>query len=241
MAGAPQLQLLFLAIAILASVAAAGFLGAWLALRRGAAWWGAAGQIVGLAASWYCVSMTLTLFNRLMLGFTAFNFPITMSLSHMAIKGVLGVALAMEAHKRAVLQQGAPGAPALPGGWLARQRAVAHSLVRSQRLTRRVFSRILVPLGTTTALDVWLSAVSLQTLEISVYTTAKSCALIFTLGFSLAARLQQPTWGVVGTVLMIGAGVILCSVKPAGVDAVGLVCVLIAAACGAARWVFTEQ
>lgn len=235
---APQLQLLFLAISLLASVAAAGFLGAWLATRRGAAWWAAAGQIVGLAASWYCVSMTLTLFNRLMLGFTAFNFPITMSLSHMAIKGVLGVALAMEAHKRAAAP---PGASPLPAGWLARQRAVALSLIRSQRLTRRVFSRILVPLGTTTALDVWLSAVSLQTLEISVYTTAKSCALIFTLGFSLAARLQQPTWGVVGTVLMIGAGVILCSIKPAGVDAVGLVCVLIAAACGAARWVFTEQ
>lgn len=236
---APQLNLLFLAISVLASVASAAFFAAWVAGRAGREWVSTAAQIIALSTTWYCVSMSLTLFNRLMLGFTAFSFPITMSLSHMAIKGVLGISLALEMHRRTLAAQ--PGATKPTGSRWARIKALARSLIKSQKLTRRVFSRVLVPLGTTTALDVWLSAVSLQTLEISVYTTAKSCALIFTLVFSLVARLQALSFSVVGTVLMIGVGVILCSVKEVGVDPVGLVCVLLAAACGAARWVFTEQ
>ena len=233
---APQLDLLFLAVAVLGGIASLAFFVAWLADMRQNQWVTLAGSIVGLSASWYCVSMSLTLFNRMMLGYTPFSFPITMSLSHMAVKGLLGIGLALEAHRRTL-------APAsLPPSFGARLKYVARSLVKSQKLNWIVFSRVLVPLGTTTAIDIWLSAVSLQTLDVSVYTTAKSCALIFTLIFSLAARLQKLSPSLIGTCLLIGAGVIMCSIKEEGsVDPTGLVAVLVAAACGAARWVFTEQ
>jgi drug/metabolite transporter (DMT)-like permease len=236
---APQLDMLFLAIAVLGGTASLAFLWAWLAERAGREWSTTAGTIVGLSASWYCISMSLTLFNRMMLGYTPFSFPITTTISHLSIKGALGIGLALAAHARAMPPPSASAAPA--GHCGARLWAVARSLVRSQKLSRRVFSRVLVPLGTATALDIWLSAVSLQTLDVSVYTTAKSCALIFTLGFSLVARLQVLSPGLIGTCLLIGLGVILAAVKPVGVDPTGLVAVLLAAACGAARWVFTEQ
>ena len=193
-----------------------------------------AAAILALSASWYCISMTLTLVNRLMMGYRAkFSWPVTLSISHMAVKGLLalGTIVAVSAVPAGLAQLSPP----------RRAVAVLVNLVKSQELTTYLIWAILVPLGASTAIDIVLSAVSLMYIDVSVYTVAKSTALIFTLLFSLCAGLQRPALPLLGAVAAVAAGVVMCSVRAAAVDPTGLVCVIAAAACGAMRWVLTER
>jgi drug/metabolite transporter (DMT)-like permease len=75
---------------------------------------------------------------------------------------------------------------------------------------------------------------------VSVFTIAKSAALVFTLFLSFVAGSQHCSVALVLAVLCVVAGVIMCSVKPVGADATGLACALGASACAAVRWVSTE-
>ena len=190
--------------------------------------------LFALSATWYTTSMTLTLFNRLLLGYlTDFSWPVTMSLSHMAIKGLLAVAFILFVTPPVGVAGDLPP--------LRRAAAIITSMVKSQELTSSLFWLTLVPLGAATAIDVVLSAMSLQYIDVSVYTVTKSTALIFTLFFSLCAGLQRPSAALLLAVAAVGVGVILGSVRESAVDLRGLLCALTAAACGAARWVLTER
>src|SRR5689334_8065443 len=90
--GAPQLEYLLAMVAILSGAASACFFVSAGLTRCRRDWLALAACIAALSATWYCVSMTLTLFNRLVLGYlVGFSWPVTMSLSHMAVKGLLAL------------------------------------------------------------------------------------------------------------------------------------------------------
>ena len=193
-------------------------------------------RVGGTACLWFAASLSIVHLNRLVFGFLGgrLAFPLTVTTGHMLIKGLLA-ALIVFASRAYVTPELLLLTPA------ARLRARWGRLLAQHRLDAREFAAHVVPMGAATALDVWLSNVSLRTLDVSVYTTAKGTALAWNLALSIALRLVTPAPRVVASVLALLAGVLLCSLKPVGADGPGLAAALAAAACGAARWVLTER
>ena len=190
----------------------------------------------GLACAWFAASLAIVHLNRLLFGFMGrrLSFPLTVTAGHMLVKGVLAAA--------AVALSGAYTTPELlllPP--LQRLRMRWQRLVEQHGLSRRVFLAYLAPLGACTALDVWLSNEALRSIDVSVYTTAKSTALFWNVCLSLALRLISPSPRLLAAVLALLAGALLSSLKDAGAEPAGLACALGAAACSATRWVLSES
>ena len=243
---APDVEFLLIAVSVMGGTAGLCFLSSAVARRvsteqpRLPRWPADVALLCALSASWYAVSMSLTLFNRLLLGYLAkVAFPVSMSISHMAVKGLIATA--------SLLVCG-DGSERESSGCRQPQSKVA-AILRSQQLSRSVIYYTVLPLGAATALDVWLSAVSISLVDVSVYTVAKSSAIVFTLLFSLLMGLQRLTLPIAASMAAIVAGVVMCSLGAdpsrdggAGhVDTLGVVSALAAAACGAGRWVLTER
>jgi solute carrier family 35 protein C2 len=246
----PQLVPLLVAVGTLCGVASTCFLASYACDRAGqaagaasspgarrAAYCSFVTSVAALSAGWYAVSVSLTLFNRLVIGYggAKFSLPAVLTTCHMVVKGILATATALVAGTRRLR----PEIAALPL-W-PRMRATGRALIHTQGLTQRVVLFTLVPIGVATALDVWLSNLSLRTIAVSTYTVAKSTALVWNLLLSLLLRLHKPSAALVLTVALIAAGVVMSSYKQAGFHAGGFVCALGAAAAAAVRWVVTQR
>lgn len=193
--------------------------------------------VAGLSTAWWASSMSIVLLNRFLFGFMGkrFSYPVTITTAHMAVKGLLAAL--------AVLVSGAYSSPELSLlSCPARTRARVSRLIDAHRLTGRAAVVFLLPLGLSTAVDVWMSNLALKYVDVSVYTTTKSTALLFNLALSLLfGLLRRPSPLLVIAVIGLAAGVIMSSLKPAGADPVGIACALAAACCSALRWVVSER
>jgi solute carrier family 35, member C2 len=193
--------------------------------------------VAGLSTAWWASSMSIVLLNRFLFGFMGkrFSYPVTITTAHMAVKGLLAAF--------AVLVSGAYSSPELSLlSCPARTRTRLSRLVDAHRLTGRAAVVFLLPLGLSTAVDVWMSNLSLKYVDVSVYTTTKSTALLFNLALSLLFGLiKRPSPLLIIAVIGLAAGVIMSSLKPAGADPVGIACALAAACCSALRWVVSER
>lgn len=191
--------------------------------------------LVGLALLWWACSSSFVLFNRYLLGGRGVHYPVLLTWTHMAVKGVTSLALVTATAPR--------GSSESRGVCVATLDAVRSAFCR-QQLTLSAFCWIIVPLSAATALDVCFSNLALQFAGVAVYTMTKSSSIIFTLFLTCALRIQRVSWQVSIAVIVIGLGILLTNVKGDGGisgDWRGFACALFAALCGALRWVLTER
>jgi solute carrier family 35, member C2 len=202
--------------------------------------------LVGLTLAWWACSSTFVLFNRFVLGGkdSRFSFPILLTWTHMAVKGLVALfVVGVVAQRRTDV---------FPAGTIltcSRRLALIKASFAKQQPTARAWWRILVPLAAATALDVCLSNLALQYAGVAVYTLTKSSTIIFTLVLTWLMRLQRITWKSVASVLAIGVGILLAN-APSNLHAhnsadsrmlAGAAFAVGAAACGALRWVLSER
>jgi hypothetical protein len=141
-------------------------------------------RIAAGSAGWYAVSVSLTLFNKWILGYwvPSFRFPLAMTFCHMVFKGVIAAATI----------------------WLF--------ALPVPTITWRQFWLHACPIGAATGLDIALSNVSFLYITVSYYTMIKPLGLLFTLLMALLLRLEQPSVALISAVMLIFSGVFLASV-----------------------------
>jgi solute carrier family 35, member C2 len=251
-----QLEILLFSIAILSAGSSLSFFASFAcdimgshAVRRSAVLRAASGlTLLGLCLAWWGCSSTFVLFNRFVLsGNPRFRFPIILTWSHMAMKGLVSLTIvAIAAQKRSELLP-ADRTRTLSCG--TRAVALVRAVFALQQPTPSAWWCILVPLAVCTGLDVCFSNLSLQFAGVAIYTLTKSSSVIFTLVLSWMMRLQRISWKTAAAVVAIGAGILLANISPdplhSSGDAVtgawlGAAFALLASVCGAMRWVLTE-
>jgi solute carrier family 35 protein C2 len=234
--GDPELQAPYLLglVATLSAGASFAFLSSYAAQRFQLVALSFACSVAALALCWYTSSVSFVILNRFVMAGRKLSFPATLSLMHMAIKGAIaGVAVAREYGGEIQGYRRRRGMGVLAGS--------CHWICERYGLNRGVLLTFVVPLGVATAADIFLSNLALRYISMTLYTVAKSTALVFTFLFSILLRLQRPSVTLTASVLGVCVGVVLCSVRPTPIHAGGLVAVLIAAALSASRWVVSQK
>jgi solute carrier family 35 protein C2 len=234
--GDPELQAPYLLglVATLSAGASFAFLSSYAAQRFQLVALSFACSVAALALCWYTSSVSFVILNRFVMAGRKLSFPATLSLMHMAIKGAIaGVAVAREYGGEIQGYRRRRGMGVLTGS--------RHWICERYGLSRGVLLTFVVPLGVATAADIFLSNLALRYISMTLYTVAKSTALVFTFLFSILLRLQRPSVMLTASVLGVCVGVVLCSVRPTPIHAGGLVAVLVAAALSASRWVVSQK
>ena len=154
-------------------------------------------QLVCCVLTWYVLSITLTLGNKMIFsggkGITAaLPCPLIITALHIGMK----VPLARFGMRHAGLQQISFGSWS---AWLAR----------------------IAPVGLAAALDIGLSNASLVYITVTQYTVVKSSAPMWILMISVALGLQKPKPALVLVVLSIASGIALASQPPTLAEQVG--------------------
>ena len=136
--------------------------------------------IAAFTCMWFSTSLTIVNVNRFVFGYMDHRlaFPLTITLMHMLIKGVLAAAYVLFSN-----EYNTPELLLLPP--LERIKARWTRLRSTHRIGKREFFLYICPIGVVTALDVWLSNLALKSVDVSVYTTAKGTSLAWNLGLSL--------------------------------------------------------
>lgn len=203
--------------------------------------------LVALAFAWYLTSVSFVLINRqVMGGGRKFSFPATLTLQHTFYKGLLAL-LAVLATNCGEIRSEAAASPAGQGRCCTRARgccgvaAFGRWITRKYSIDRGVWCKLIAPLAFATAADIFLSNLALRWVSVSLYTVAKSTALIFTYGLSLLLGLQGWSCSLLAAVTGVAAGVVMCSIRPTPVHVLGFIAVIVAAACSAARWVISQR
>lgn len=192
--------------------------------------------VAAFTCMWFSTSLTIVNVNRFVFGYMDHRlaYPLTITLMHMLIKGLLAAAFVLFSSEYAT-----PELLLLPP--IERIKARWARLRSTHRIGKREFFLYICPIGVVTALDVWLSNLALKSVDVSVYTTAKGTSLAWNLGLSLLFGLMSPAPKVVISVIALLAGATLASMKPVGADPLGVVFTLCAACCSATRWVVSER
>ncbi len=197
-------------------------------------------RVASLIATWYTLSVSLSLYNKHLLGRGRGHFPAPLLLCAVQFSFQwAGVA--------ALLSRG----------------PYAH--LRPPPLTRAEWTRAVLPVGVTTAADVGASNMSLiyitarpllaaaahaplltHTLrparaQLSFYTMCKSVSPLFLLGFAISMGLERPSARVALSVVAIVAGVACAVAGETQFDARGFALVMLAAALSGLRWALTQQ
>lgn len=254
MAPANNIPVLLGTIASLVAVAAIAAVGSFLAVRCRRPQHAYIFAIAAVSASWWVVSLSLTLTDRLFLGRATSKIPFTLSITqaHTVLKCLLSLVVLAVTRRPAGGAHAGDVALALVAPrshasgwhvWYCLPMGVTNivGVFHNQRLSTRVLLLFIIPLGVCTGMDVWLSKVALQSLEVNTYTVVKSSAVVFTLAFSLALRLQQFSWRMLAIVVGIFVGVSLSMLKPQRASAAGVIATLVASACSAGRWTITQR
>lgn len=233
----PQIQFLFFALCILLSISILSFsVKKCCFFRPQYEKYSLIFFCISISCLWYSSSMSIVIMNRMILGFMGkqFAYPVIITTAHMAIKSIISVLVVLTSS-----QYLTPVNRLLP--WIPRTKARIERIIETQQLSYPVLLRYIIPLGVVTAIDVWMSNISLQYIDVSVYTTTKSTAIIFNLIFTMLLKLVKPNPKLIIAVLGIAIGVILTSIKEAGINIYGILAALLAAICSASRWVITES
>jgi len=234
-----------LALDMVAMLALMGAMWTFVHLSRQAACWGnallaqKARRAVQYTTCWYLVSITLTMYNKWLFTQWAgvgFRFPVFITMLHMFVKFCLA---------RAALALGFGRGDGSDAGIRLGQAAGGQRAKAPPRPSRaqqqQMYWRKAVPVGLLTGIDVCLSNISFLYVSVTFYTIVKSSTPMFTLVLSVACGLQQCSGSLVGSVLLLCSGVALASYGETQFSALGFCLVLGAAACGALRWVVTQQ
>ncbi|KAF9587755.1 hypothetical protein IFM89_004732 [Coptis chinensis] len=97
-----------------------------------------------------------------------------------------------------------------------------------------------VPTALGTALDINLSNASLVFISVTFATMCKSAAPIFLLLFAFAFKLENPSFKLLGIMLVISAGILLTVAKETEFEFWGFIFVMLAAVMSGFRWSMTQ-
>ncbi|KAI9506684.1 triose-phosphate transporter family-domain-containing protein, partial [Coemansia spiralis] len=163
---------------------------------------------------WYLFSGMLSVYNKWLFGSSErdFPFPLFVSSIHMLVQYLLAI-LCLR---------------------------ISPNFQPSQSLTWRVYMMRAVPCGVTSALDVGLSNISLQTITLTFYTMCKSSTLGFVLFFSFLFGLEKIRLVLVAIIAVISLGIILMAAGEIDFVLVGFVEAISASAVGGLRWSLTQ-
>lgn len=100
--------------------------------------------------------------------------------------------------------------------------------------------RKIAPTGLASGLDIAFSNWGIELITVSLYTMTKSSTIVFILIFALIFKLEEKTWSLFLTVMMISGGLLLFTYKAAQFNAVGFFLVLFASFCSGLRWTLAQ-
>ena len=181
-------------------------------------------RLAAATVGWYLMSVSLTLFNKWILGCKAedlaadpaacdaywvpsFKFPIAMTFCHMAMKGVIARLVIC------VLRLPMP------------------------EVSWRDFFCQACPIGASTGLDIACSNVSFLYVTVTFATMVKPCGLLWTCGLAILMGLEKASKQLLGVVLAIFAGVFLAGWGETEISWIGFVFVMLSTLFSAVRWV----
>ncbi|KAF9590811.1 hypothetical protein IFM89_038403 [Coptis chinensis] len=164
---------------------------------------------------WYTFSTSLTLYNKTLLGdkLGKFPAPLLMNTVHFAMQAVLSKGIMFFWSQRFQ--------PKVTMSW------------------RDYYMRV-VPTALGTALDINLSNASLVFISVTFATMCKSAAPIFLLLFAFAFKLENPSFKLLGIMLVISVGILLTVAKETEFEFWGFIFVMLAAVMSGFRWSMTQ-
>lgn len=169
-------------------------------------------RTVGLVLFYYVFSIGITFYNKWLM--KGFHFPLFMTLVHLTI------IFCLSALTRSALQC-CTGKPRVMLSWSDYLYKVA-------------------PTALATVLDIGLSNWSFLFITISLYTMAKSSAVLFILLFSLVFKLEEPNPFLIVVVLLISGGLFMFTYESTQFNLEGFIMVLLASFIGGIRWTLTQ-
>lgn len=98
----------------------------------------------------------------------------------------------------------------------------------------------MLPNGVATGLDIGFSNASLSIITLSFYTMCKSSAPLFLLLCAFLWRIETPTWGLAGIVVVISTGLVMLVDGEVEFNLFGFFLVMSAAAMSGVRWTIAQ-
>eukprot|EP01041_Mallomonas_annulata_P011589 gene11589-24258_t len=162
---------------------------------------------------WYAISVSFTIFNKWFLSEWegGFEYPILCSTVHLSMKFVLTRL------------------------W------VRCNGIHFEPVSFGVVTKIVIPIGIATAMDIMLSNVSLLHISVTLYTVVKASVVVWVFMWGVLFRLEKFRVVTFLSVLIASAGLGLAVSSHTTVSVTGLLLCLAAAASGGLRWALTQQ
>eukprot|EP00877_Chromochloris_zofingiensis_P007804 jgi/Chrzof1/3277/Cz12g19080.t1 len=172
-----------------------------------------------LILAWYCLSTSLSVYNKQLVGKNhgifgkgAFPAPLFMSSLQFAFQTLLA---------KLVFKSGLMSRTAQPIAW-------------------KDWSKMVLPNGVVTGLDIGFSNKSLVLITMSFYTMCKSTTPIFLLTFAFIWGLERPSWELAGVVTVIVTGLLLLVYGESEFDLLGFTLVMTASCLSGLRFTLTQ-
>ena len=169
-------------------------------------------ELAACVSLWYSISISFTLFNKYFstIWFGGFHFIIFTTFVHMTIKLLLS------------------------------QLWGCLTQVLLTPIPWKLFGLLVIPIGITTALDIMLSNLSLQTITVTNYTLLKSSVLIWTFFWAVVIGANTFSWRTLLSILVISLGLTLAVLQPTRIEVLGTLLVLGASAAAGMRWALLQ-
>lgn len=176
-----------------------------------------------LIASWFFFSTLMNLYNSWLFSKKRqnFSYPLFTTAMHMAVQFALSSAFMIACRRNRK--------------FVPRQRNGQRARPSAQDYVTKV-----VPCALSTALDIGLSNLSLQTITLTFYTMCKSSNLAFVLLFAFLFGLEKLRLSLIGIITLITIGVIMMVAAETEFVLEGAVEVLTASAMGGLRWALMQ-
>lgn len=175
-------------------------------------------NLSGVAAAWFCTSVSFTIFNKffMQLWRGGFHYPILTTTVHMFLKVLVSRV------------------------WLSRNRDQFPN--RELPLASwGTFLTVIAPIGVLTALDVMLSNLGILYAPLSIYTAIKGSVPVFIFLFGVVLGNEIFSIPVLLALSGIAAGLAVAVVSSTSASLVGVLLCVSASACGGLRWTLSEH
>ncbi|XP_002735463.1 solute carrier family 35 member C2-like [Saccoglossus kowalevskii] len=165
-------------------------------------------KTLALVLFYYCFSISLTFYNKWLLG--TFHYPLTVTIYHLVLKFIIAVIV------RQITQLVTKKKP-LTLGW-------------------GLYLKKVAPTGLASSLDIGLSNWSFLFITVSLYTMSKSSAIIFILVFAIIFKLEEFRVSLIAVILLIAVGLFLFTYKSTQFNLEGFILVMTASSLSGIRW-----
>ena len=191
--------------------------------------WPLALPVAACVVVFWVVAPSISLYNKWTFSLFGFKYPITYIMGTFSVNWVFAALL-----RWALVNHGRWYCCSVTDAASHRRRREA------ERAAARPPPRRMLVLGTCTAFEIATSNLSLLTLTVSFHTMVKSSMPLFVALFAVLMGLEPPSMQLLGVILVVTVGVVLCSYGEVVFDLVGFLYVLGSAMSGGLRWSLSQ-